>query len=211
MRSVLSRALCGPSRSIGWVRCIAVRPGVAGFVRVRSSIPVRPGGSVVRSNAFGPFTCALGAVGFVRVHCVNFRAPRVLSCSFECVRFIPVRPGVRSSSFRMVRCISVRPVGRRISWGASGGVAFVRVHLRASLELTGNSGTFVSFPVLPGSYVSFVCVLSIRVTQGVVRFVPLRSVNSHAPLGSVRCVRSIRIHTSRCRKRYVHSRPHGGS
>ena len=118
---------------VGCFRSIPVRPGVVGFVPVRSahsrapwvrrvnsvhsrafwvssgsfvcvrSISVRPGGLQVRSCAFCPFPCALWVVWFVRVRSFHSRSPLG---SFGYVRSVPVRPGDRR----------VRSVHSRTPW-----------------------------------------------------------------------------------------------
>ena len=83
------RAPWGSSGSFGCVRpiperlkCRRVRlahsrtpSGSSGSFGCVRSIPMRPGSRRVRSCAFGPFSCALGVVGFVRVRLVHSRSP----------------------------------------------------------------------------------------------------------------------------------------
>ena len=105
-----SRQVRMPGRSsglFGWLLRIPVRPGGRRLRTVHSSahyglsvscvcdrsIPMRrPGVRGVPSCAFGPFPFPLGVYGFVRVGSVHSHSPWVSSCSFGCVRSIPVHP-----------------------------------------------------------------------------------------------------------------------
>ena len=101
--SVHSRAPWVVSGSFGLFRITPVRPCVR-------SIPVRPGGRRVRSGDFGPFSCALGVVGYVRSILVRPMGRQVRSCA-TCT--LPCVLGI-------VGFVFVRSVHSRAPWESSG-------------------------------------------------------------------------------------------
>ena len=137
------------------------------------SILVRPGCRRVRSCAFGPFPCALGVTGFVRVRSANSRAhgvgsgtlgpfpfflrirgPFGSSSSFVYVRSIPVRPGSRrgrSGAFgRFVCALRIAMFFRVLSAHSRALCGSCSVNFRAPLGSSPSSGCFLSIPVRPG-------------------------------------------------------------
>ena len=130
----------------------------------------RRGGSRVLSCVFGPFSCALEVVGFVRERSHHFCGPRRPSGSFRCIHFNPVCLGVPSGAVGPFPCalgivgcersISVCPEGRRVRSGAFGPFS-------SDLVVVGFVQVRSVHSCVPwGSAVSYGCVRSIPVSCG---------------------------------------------
>ena len=196
------------------------------------SNPMRPMGRRVRSGAFGPFSCGLGIVVFIRVHSVHYRAPKGSSDLFVCVRFIAVRRGGRglcSCAFAPFSCtlgvVRVRFVHSRAPWDSFGCVRSIpvrpgdhTVHSRSPLVSSGSCRCVWSIPMLPrgprvrlGAFSRFPCALVFAVWNRCVRSIHmsyvLRRVRSSA-FGPFPCALGIVVLV---RERSVHSRAAWGS
>ena len=139
------------------------------------SIPVRLWD---RPCAFGPFPFTLGFLGFICVGTVHSRPPCVTSCSFGCVRSIPVRPEgrrVAMPSFGGVRSILLHRGGRRVR-------SCALAPFPCALRVDGFLRCVFSISVRPwggrvtsGAFSQFLCALGVVLMRSVHSVTPLKS------------------------------------